>query len=142
MYTQPSVCVHTHTTAVHVESRSAVIQGRAKLGVSTPLYQYRSTGINQKQPCNFRASGRQICVRFQNLAPCRVTDSRPGHSIVLEHKKTDHSRGSEVTRPKFEGQQLPPAWRCFRAIRRCSIKKIKNTKFTNLPGTGTSKSWI
>jgi hypothetical protein len=47
--------------------------------------------------------------RFRYLAPCRVTDSRAAHSIVLEHEKTDRSRGSEVTRPKFEGQQLPPA---------------------------------
>jgi hypothetical protein len=47
--------------------------------------------------------------RFRNIAPCRVIDSRAGHCIVLEQEKTDHSRGSEVTRPKFEGQQLPPA---------------------------------
>jgi len=85
----------------------------------------RYTFINQKQPCHFRARAGTKALRFRNLAPCRVTDSRPGHSIVLNHEKTDHSRGSEVTRPKFEGQQLPPAWRCFRAIRRCSIKKNK-----------------
>ena len=30
---------------------------------------------------------------------------------MLEHEKTDRSRGSEVTRPKLEGQQLPPARR-------------------------------
>jgi hypothetical protein len=35
---------------------SCNIQGRAKLGLGTPLYQYRSTFINKKQPCNFRAS--------------------------------------------------------------------------------------
>ena len=69
----------------------------------------RSTLINQKQPCHFRARAGTKALRFRNLAPCRVTDSRPGHSIVLNHEKTDHSRGSEVTRPKFEGQQLPPA---------------------------------
>jgi hypothetical protein len=48
-------------------------------------------------------------LRFRNLAPCRVADNRAAHSIVLGHEKTDRSRGSEVTRPKFEGQQLPPA---------------------------------
>ena len=35
---------------------TAVIQGRAKLRVGTPSYQYRCTFINKKQPCNFRAS--------------------------------------------------------------------------------------
>jgi hypothetical protein len=39
-----------------------------------------------------------------------AADARPArHSIVLNHEKTDHSHDSEVTRPKFEGQQLPPA---------------------------------
>ena len=52
---------------------SCNIQGRAKLGLGTPLYQYRSTFINKKQPCNFRASGRQICVRFQNHETWRMT---------------------------------------------------------------------
>ena len=50
-------------------------------------------------------------LRFRNLAPCRVIliDSRAGYFTVLGHEKTDRSRGSEVTRPKFEGEQLPLA---------------------------------
>jgi hypothetical protein len=70
-----------------------------------------STGVqkNQKQPCIFRARAGTKALRFRNLAPCRISGSRARHSIVFENEKTDHSRGSEVTRPKFEGQQLPPA---------------------------------
>jgi len=39
---------------------------------------------NQKQPCHFRARAGTKALRFGNLAPCRVTDSRPGHFI--EHR--------------------------------------------------------
>ena len=76
---------------------TAVIQGRAKLGGDTPLYQYRCTFINKKQPCNFRARAGTKALRFRNLAPFRVTDSRPGHSIVLKISPARCSAGIEAS---------------------------------------------
>ena len=102
-----------------------IIQGRAKLGICTKvlgeintscgkkysLENSHSTAVQniEKHPYNFRPREGTKVRRFGNLAPCRVTDSRAAHRIVLEHDKTDRSRGSEVTRPNFGDQQLPPA---------------------------------
>ena len=88
-------------------TRLKTIQAAVKITVWKIYIEVRYK--NQKQPCIFRARAGTKVRRSRNLAPCRVTDSRPRHSIVLKHKKTDHSRGSEVTRPKFEGQEHPPA---------------------------------
>ena len=80
-------------------------------GENYSLENLHSTAVQKikNSPVTLEPREGTICARFRDLAPCRVTDSRAGHSIVLEHEKTDRSRGSEVTRPKFEGQQLPPA---------------------------------
>ena len=80
-------------------------------GKKYSLENSHSTAVEKikNRPVTLEPREGTICGRFRNLAPCRVTDSRAWHSIVLEHEKTDHSRGSEVTRPKFEGQQLPRA---------------------------------
>ena len=83
----------------------------ASCGKKYSLENLHSTAVQKikNSPVTLEPREGTICARFRDLAPCRVTDSRAGHSIVLEHEKTDRSRGSEVTRPKFEGQQLPPA---------------------------------
>jgi hypothetical protein len=95
------------------------IQGRAKLGICTKVLSEIQTNCDKKYSlknlhlsavqkikkyaCKCRPSEGTKVWRFGNLAPCRVTDSREAHRIVLEHEKTDRSRGFEVTRPNFEG---------------------------------------
>jgi hypothetical protein len=57
-----------------------------------------------------------------------------------EERLSDHSRGSEVTTPNLKASCSHQRRGAFEQFGIVSSKKTN--KFTNLPGTGTSKSWI
>jgi hypothetical protein len=71
-------------------------------GEKYSLENSHSTAIKkiENSPAILETRGGTKALRFRNLAPCRVTDSSGGHCIVLKHRKTHHSRCSDVTRPK------------------------------------------